>query len=122
MPVCIAGMHRSGTSMISRLLNCCGLDLGPAETLMQPAPENAEGFWESVPFYQLSEDLLRELGGSWFAPPALGPGWEASEALADLRRRAAALPAELGVKEPWGWKDPRNCILLPFWRSVWPDL
>ncbi len=29
--ICIIGMHRSGTSMVARLLNLCGLDLGPAE-------------------------------------------------------------------------------------------
>ena len=28
MPICIAGMHRAGTSMVARLLEGCGLDLG----------------------------------------------------------------------------------------------
>ena len=33
---CIIGMHRSGTSMVVRLLNLCGLDLGPPEQFMPP--------------------------------------------------------------------------------------
>ena len=36
MTICIAGMHRSGTSMITRLLNLCGLYLGP-KTELSPA-------------------------------------------------------------------------------------
>jgi hypothetical protein len=22
----------------------------------------------------------------------------------------------------WGWKDPRNCLTLPFWRKLLPEL
>ena len=28
-PICIAGAHRSGTSMLARLMHSCGLELGP---------------------------------------------------------------------------------------------
>ena len=36
MPLCVTGMHRSGTSMVARLLNVCGLDLGPEADLLPP--------------------------------------------------------------------------------------
>src|SRR5262249_37351625 len=42
--------------------------------------------------------------------------------LAGYRERAANLVVELGLNEPWGWKDPRNSLLLGFWQAVWPDL
>lgn len=122
MPVTIAGMHRSGTSMVARMLNLAGLDLGPVDQLIQPAADNPEGFWESVPFVSLNQDLMEELGGGWHAPADLPPGWEQAESLNSWRERAARLPAQLGLKEPWGWKDPRNSITLPFWRSLWPSL
>jgi hypothetical protein len=122
MPVAIAGMHRSGTSMVTRLLNLCGLDLGPAEHLMEPAPDNPEGFWESMPFLHINEELLHSLGGAWDRPPEGMQDWAAAPELAAYRERAAKLVAELGLKEPWGWKDPRNSVLLGFWQAVWPDL
>ena len=25
-------------------------------------------------------------------------------------------------KPVWGWKDPRNCLTMPFWRSLLPGL
>src|SRR5262245_38950628 len=108
MPVAIAGMHRSGTSMVTRLLNLCGLDLGPAEQLMEPAPDNPEGFWESMPFVHINEELLHSLNGAWDRPPEGMQDWAAAPELAAYRERAAHLIGELGLKEPWGWKDPRN--------------
>lgn len=47
MPVCIAGFHRAGTSMVARLLARSGVYLGPEEDLLAPAPDNPEGFWEN---------------------------------------------------------------------------
>ena len=44
--ICIAGAHRSGTSMLARLLHACGLYLGPKDALMPPQADNPDGFWE----------------------------------------------------------------------------
>jgi uncharacterized coiled-coil protein SlyX len=122
MPVAIAGMHRSGTSMVTRLLNLCGLDLGPTEQLMQPAPDNPEGFWESMPFVRINEELLQSLNGAWDWPPEELRDWAAADELAAYRERAANFPSEFGFTEPWGWKDPRNSLTLGFWQTVWPEL
>ena len=46
--ICIAGAHRSGTSMVTRLLHCCGLELGPESELMPAQADNPEGFWEHL--------------------------------------------------------------------------
>jgi hypothetical protein len=42
-PVAIVGMHRSGTSMVAKLLQQAGLNLGDEGDLMPPAAENPEG-------------------------------------------------------------------------------
>jgi hypothetical protein len=120
MPLCIAGMHRSGTSMVARLLNHCGLDLGPEEDLLPPAPDNPEGFWENRGFFKLNNAILKALGGRWDRPPPLPQGWPDSRAVRRLRARAADLVR--GFREPWGWKDPRNCLTLPFWKKVLPGV
>jgi hypothetical protein len=117
MPLCITGMHRSGTSMVARLLNVCGLDLGPEADLLPPAFDNPAGFWESAGFVRLSDALLRAWGGSWGRPPATAgppPG--------GLRDRALALVGRFAGRGPWGWKDPRCCLALPFWRGLVPGL
>lgn len=117
--VCVTGMHRSGTSLVSRLLNLLGVDLGPEEGLIEPRPENPKGFWENVDITTLNDQVLTALGGAWHTPPPLGPGWEHRPELDDLYSQAKELldrcfpDAELA-----GWKDPRTSLLLPFWRKI----
>ncbi|HEY7155377.1 MAG TPA: sulfotransferase, partial [Gemmataceae bacterium] len=123
MPLCIAGMHRSGTSMIASLLHECGLDLGPEKDLLRPNAGNPDGYWESRSFLRLNDAILAALGGSWDRPP-LGdvPGWEKRTPLDRFRNQARRLARRFRGREPWGWKDPRNCLTLPLWRSVLPEM
>ena len=121
-PVCIAGMHRSGTSMVTRLLKDCGLYLGAEEELVGPALDNSEGFWENLNFVGLNEDILARFGGSWDEPPAFPPRWEFGPAVDPLLGRAGELVARFSRHRHWGWKDPRNSLTIPFWRRVIPTL
>jgi hypothetical protein len=123
MPVCIAGMHRSGTSMITHLLHQCGLFLGPDERdYMVAASDNPEGFWEHSHFLQLNHEILDALRGGWDFPPALPAGWELEPALVPFRARGAELVRQFDGYEPWGWKDPRNSLTFAFWKLLLPNL
>jgi len=119
-PVCIAGMHRSGTSMVTRLLKDCGLFLGAEEELVGPALDNSEGFWENRNFVGLNEDILARFGGSWGEPPAFPTRWEFGSAVDPLLGRAGELVARFSRHRHWGWKDPRNSLTIPFWRRSTP--
>ncbi|HEY8490952.1 MAG TPA: sulfotransferase [Dehalococcoidia bacterium] len=122
--VCVLGMHRSGTSLTTRLLSLLGLHLGHPDNLMQPHPEmNPLGFWEHQRLTDLNDLLLARLGGSWHEPPPLPEGWERRADLADLRDQAlAVLREDFGAAGLWGWKDPRNSLTLPFWRTLLPSM
>jgi len=122
MPVCIAGMHRSGTSMVAHMLNLCGLYLGEEQDLQPPGPANPEGFWENSRFSEINEQILQAIGLAWDLPFTAAPGWEATAAIQPLRATARALIEEFKYSEPWGWKDPRNSLTLPFWKSLLPGL
>ncbi len=122
MVVCILGMHRSGTSMIARLLNLSGVYLGEEQDLVPAAEDNPEGFWEHIKFQALNEDLLASFGGGWDSPPQLEPGWETDPRLTDIRKRAKSLINEFSQNKIWGWKDPRSSLTLPFWKMLIPDL
>lgn len=118
MPVSILGMHRSGTSMVALLLAECGLYLGPEDDLMLPAPDNPAGFGENLRFVELNEQLLAEVGGDWDCVPEARPGWLESNSATELQAHAEELVHEFAGLEPWGWKDPRNSITLPFWERI----
>jgi hypothetical protein len=118
MAICIAGMHRSGTSLVARVLKECGVYLGPEEELLPAGRDNRDGFWENAALAALNDEILRVLGGAWDNPPAFPDGWEELPELAPLEERAKKLLAPLRERSPWGWKDPRNSLTLPFWRRV----
>ena len=115
--VLVAGMHRSGTSALTRVLADLGCDL-PA-TLMEANEYNVAGYWESQEIVDLNDALLASAGSSWDDWEPFHPGWYASPVAGDWRRRAAAaVESEFGESTLFVLKDPRVCRLLPFWFDV----
>jgi len=63
----IVGMHRSGTSCVTRIFNLCDVYLGPS--LLEPQHDNPKGFWENSYIFEINEKILKQSGGSWDNPP-----------------------------------------------------
>ena len=118
---------------MGKLLYECGLFLGPQEALIAASPDNPDGHWEHKAFVQLNDEVLNALGGGWDCPstPTMGTWcptgcpspvvWHTAR-IDVLRIKAEKLADEFCGREPWGWKDPRNCLTWPFWASLFPDL
>src|SRR5262245_25499829 len=115
MAVFVLGMHRSGTSAVARTINLLGVPLGESADLMPANEDNPHGYWESSALRLMNDELLEKLGGTWSAPPRLEPGWESSADLRLLSIRARLLFPSVYRTSVWIWKDPRNCLLFPFW-------
>jgi len=120
--VCVAGMHRSGTSMVTRLLNLTGLSLGPEGDLLPATEENPHGYWESRSLMVVNDFILQHFGGGWDLLPELPEGWHQDPQLAPQMRQARALLGAFGRQQAWGWKDPRNSVTLPFWQALLPGM
>jgi len=121
--VCVLGMHRAGTSLVTQVLDLLGVYLGPESQLFPPTPENPRGYWEHIPFYRVNEGILKRLGGTWDEPPGFPPGWFTAAELADLRTQARrAITEGFAGHALWGWKDPRTCLTLPFWQALLPPM
>jgi hypothetical protein len=118
MQLIVLGMHRSGTSVLARLLNLMGAYFGPEGAGTGANPENPKGFWERRDVRNLNDHVLQSVGCDWnrvlgFDPRAL------PEALAaEFARRASRLVLEMDAHRPWLLKEPRLCLLLPLWREV----
>jgi Sulfotransferase family len=115
--VCIAGMNRSGTSMVARMLHAAGLYLGESRSLTAPDPSNGEAHWEHLSFLALNNCLLDHWGAGWDFPPRNAVDVHDPE-LGPIRGRARQLISEFDGHAAWGWKDPRSCLTLPFWLDV----
>ena len=57
--ILILGMHRSGTSALTRVLNLLGAAL--ANRLVRAASDNEPGFWESLDLNEIHEEALAAL-------------------------------------------------------------
>jgi hypothetical protein len=113
----VLGMHRSGTSATTRMLSLLGVETTRGE-LIPPDDDNPRGYWESRVLTSLNDRLLIALGCHWSAPPT---AQEVSSREAELGGFDAevkiALAAALG-RGPVVWKDPRLCVLWPYWKRV----
>jgi hypothetical protein len=120
--IVVLGMHRSGTSAITRGLKAFGVDLG--EKLMPAvAGINEKGFWEDLDVYDLNNDLLHFLGYEWHTLEPIQRSECERDDLVSFRQRAVELLRErLKNTAIFGLKDPRIARLLPFWRIVFEDL
>jgi len=115
----VVGAARSGTSMVTRVVNLLGVPT-VAEDDLKPADEdNPRVYFESRSLTSFNRRLLLEIGG---APYSLAPrfpdGWTAAPSLDPLREEARALMQSLHPTTPWVWKDPRTGFTLPFWIDV----
>jgi len=112
----IAGMHRSGTSLVSQWLKCCGLNIG--EKLLGAAIGNTDGHFEDVDFYRFHEDTLEEHGESrfgWVTHP-VGPLTTYQK-----EKLKSIINFKNNLNRQWGWKDPRTCLFFKHYRELIPD-
>lgn len=114
-PLILVGMHRSGTSLVSSLLQSSGLHIG--ENLLGEGEGNVKGHFENIDFYEFHQAVLQSQGVSEH-------GWTLQEEIAveeSFVQRAHQLIAANAVSPYWGWKDPRTTLFLDFWLDLLPD-
>lgn len=115
----VVGMHRSGTSAVTGAIGALGFTT--------PHPDDRWGWhatnpdhWESVSINKVDEKLLALMGGSWEAPPELPANWDSDIERRQLPDTVAAVRVAFPDPGPLVWKDPRVCLLLPYWRRILP--
>lgn len=113
--ILVVGMHRSGTSALTRVLNLCGVALGAN---LMPAAEgnNESGFWEHMEAVDINQRLLNHLGRNWWDTRRMPADWLDTPIARASRARIAEFAAREFAGSPlWAVKDPRICRLLPLW-------
>ncbi|MDE1145990.1 MAG: sulfotransferase [Azospirillaceae bacterium] len=119
--VVLLGMHRCGTSALTRGLLTLGVDLG--DSLMPPNEGNRRGYWEDTEVVALNDQLLARFGHSWHTITSIPDEQLTGEATADLMLEAATLlRRKLKEGRVFAMKDPRMARLLPFWKAVFAHL
>lgn len=119
--VLVAAMHRSGSSALTRGLQALGVELG--DRLVPAMPFNPRGLFENEEINHLSGDVLDHFGVDWDTMAALEQSdFDSLRGLSVFSRATDLLRELVGGAGLFGFKNPRSCILLPFWKLVFREL
>ncbi len=115
--LCIAGMHRSGTSLLSNWLANSGLFIG--DQLLSGYSDNKKGHFEDLEFLELHRQLFlrNQLHDSGLFVKKLPVFDDVAQQMAQelISKRSAEHLL-------WGWKEPRSTLYLSQWKALIPDM
>lgn len=111
----VLGMHKSGTTLVSRLMHHAGIRM--VESVGESASYDGGGKYERTDVQDVNDAFLGSRGveslhivGS--PPPRIPP-----ELKATMEAIVAKHDADGGN---WGFKDPRTCLTYPSWAEILP--
>ncbi len=114
--VVVLGMHRSGSSAITRGLQTLGVDLG--HSFIPNYDDNVKGFWEDADFQAINVEMLSALGHEWHSLSIFTDG-DLPSKLSSFRLKALnLLRRKTSSSSVLGVKDPRFARLMPFWKEL----
>jgi hypothetical protein len=115
MQIIVLGMHRSGTSSVTRVINLMGANVGPEHVMLQPCDDNPKGYWERGDVMALNDAILLMRGctwnrlANWSIAPTMPP---------PVKQIMGRIVLGMDAFRPWVMKDPRMCLTLPWWQSM----
>lgn len=119
--IVVLGMHRCGTSAITRCLAALGADLG--ENLIPAAADNPKGFFEDQAILEINEEILAQLKlPSWHSLNLPDIRNIEKQTLASLQKKARTILKKKANSPISAIKDPRMALLLDFWLPLFEQL
>jgi hypothetical protein len=120
--IVVLGMHRSGTSAVSGVLESLGFSIG--KNIMPSSSNNPKGYFENKQIVDFNDHLLKQSGVNWadvYKLPFNFFGGNQFFAKQNESIKRLILD-EFDLSGPLLIKDPRMSVLLPFWMPVFREL
>jgi DNA repair exonuclease SbcCD ATPase subunit len=111
----LTGMHRSGTSVATALLQSSGLHIG--RRLIEGNQYNLKGYFENLDFVNFHKTVLQ-------SQEIVPEGWTLQDNIEvgeQYIEQAQQIIAQNAISSIWGWKDPRTTLFLNFWANLLPE-
>src|ERR1700677_4087887 len=108
----VLGMHRSGTSCLSGMLQLAGIESGKVQGWNE---DNQRGNRENLGVNKVNDSVLRRNRANW-QQPFLPEVLILDDALRIERNRI--LEELASCARPYMFKDPRTLLTLSFWREA----
>jgi hypothetical protein len=115
--ILVLGMHRSGTSALTRVLHLLGCQL--PRQLIGAGLGNETGHWESERIAAFNDEVLASAGSSWEDWLPFNPEWYQSPVYRDfVNRGRTLLGEEFESSALFVLKDPRICRITNLWLDI----
>ncbi len=116
--IIVLGMHRSGTSVVTRGLKALGVEFG--DTFMpHAAGDNKTGLWEDRDLNSLNEEILALVGYNLSSLRLIEADDMTGRQFSSLRLRAIdLLNRKIGKSDRFGINSSHMDKTLPFWQQV----
>ena len=112
--IIITGMHRSGTSLFSSIIQRAGVNIG--NNLLEPGEDNPRGYFEDIDFVDFHNSLLAARGKNILVDRNF-----TASITEDEKQIARKLIEQRSSLHLWGWKDPRTSLFLDLWNELLPQ-
>ncbi len=122
----ILGMHRSGTSLGTRILSSHGLSIG--DNLIAGQTDNPDGFFENAAIVACQQKMETALSREHYSPQGTHPFPEDwllhPEVCKQKEQLKQIITEELAANTAplWAFKDPRSLRFLPLWQQIFQEL
>lgn len=113
----VLGMHRSGTSVLTRVLSLLGAAL--PKTTIQADENNKSGYWEPTSLNTLHNKMLAEAGSTWDDWRSFDPAVLPKGRLRHYKAEIGRLISDEFTDTPlFVLKDPRVCRFVPLYEEI----
>ncbi|MEQ9306175.1 MAG: sulfotransferase [Marinoscillum sp.] len=118
-PIIVIGMHRSGTTLLARIMRILGVKMGRIR---------GKDTDESLFFQALNKAIINACHSEWdnlhgfrevYSQPTIQSALTTS-LLEVMQSGASTLHGQMKATI-WGWKDPKNTVTLDLWKEVFPN-
>lgn len=107
--------------MVANILFEHGMPFG--KSLIGRSGFNKEGHFEDRFIVGINKKILLHYGTTWCTPKDFPENWLQDPYIEKLYIKASRYADEIRMESRgFAFKDPRTCLTLPFWESVWGDM
>ena len=114
--ILVLGMHRSGTSALTGVLQWLDIELG--SKLGQASEDNQKGFFENTFIVEFNEKILNKMNSSWDDIFFNFDSMKDQITYDEKEELKSILLKEFSNSKLFAIKDPRICYLFPLYEEV----
>lgn len=117
----VLGMHRSGTSLVARILANLDFFIGNPEDLLPPNEANPLGYMERADVAKANSRLLHSQGLNWHTLHKLSLDSVSEDAISKFDADVKKIVQKLSEGDRVAIKNPLMSVLLPLWQPYLVD-